>query len=191
MIEHDGALFVVHPNHGAVEKVTPDGTITRVVDVSASEGHVVPTAIVVGPDGNFYVGTLMTFPVAAGAAKVYRLTPDGQLSVYAEGLTAVLGLAFDTQGRLYVLETSGAGSPDAPIVPGTGRVLRLTDDGGREVMATGLVFPTAATFGSDGALYVSNYGFIFPPGAGQVVRIDVTAPLPGQPAGSPVAGASS
>ncbi|HEY7035129.1 MAG TPA: ScyD/ScyE family protein [Thermomicrobiales bacterium] len=191
MIERDGALYVVHPNHGAVEKVTPEGAITRVVDVSASEGHVVPTAIALGPDGNFYVGTLLTFPVAAGAAKIYRLTPDGQLSTYAEGLTAVLGLAFDAQGRLYVLETSGAGSPDAPIVPGSGRVVRLTDDGGLEAMATGLVFPTAMTFGADGALYVSNYGFLFPPGAGQVVRIGVAAPLPGQPAGSPAAGASS
>jgi hypothetical protein len=190
MVEHDGALYVVHPNHGAVEKVTPEGQITRVIDVSAVEGHVVPTAIDVGPDGNFYVGTLLTFPVAAGAAKVYRLTADGQLSTHAEGLTAVLGVAFDEQGRLYVLETSGAGSPEAPIVPGTGRVVRLTEDGGLEVIATGLVFPGAMTFGADGALYVSDYSFGFPPGAGQIVRIDVTAP-PEQPAdGSPAAEAA-
>jgi hypothetical protein len=77
------------------------------------------------------------------------------------------------------LETSGPGSGmDAPIVPGTGRVVRLTEGGELEVMATGLVFPTGMAFGPDGTLYVSNFGFGFPPGAGQVVTIDVSAPLP-------------
>jgi len=42
-------------------------------------------------------------------------------------------------------------------------------------VATGLTFPTGMTFGPDGALYVANVGFGFPPGAGQVVKIDVAA----------------
>jgi hypothetical protein len=189
MIEHEGMLYVVHPNHGALERIDPaTGTITRVIDFTTTENHLVPTAITVGPDGAFYLGNLTTFPIVAGAATIYHLTQDAQLSHYAEGLTAVTGVAFDDQGRLYVLETTGAGlGPEAPIVPGTGRVVRLTDGGGMEVMATGLVFPTAMTFGDDGMLYVANYGFGFPPGAGQVVRIDVTAPLPEQPSASPVA----
>lgn len=176
MVPHDGALYVVHPNHGAVERVTPDGTITRVVDISATEGHVVPTGIAVGPDGALDVGTLMNFPVKAGAATVYRLTLDGTLSDYATGFTAVTGVAFDNQGRLYVLETSGAGGPDAPIVPGTGRVVRWTAEGGLEVVATGLAFPTAMAFGPDGKLYVANHGFLYPPGAGDIVMVDVGAP---------------
>jgi glucose/arabinose dehydrogenase len=173
MVVKDGALYVVHPNHGAVERVTPDGAITRVVDVSATEGHVVPTGIAVGPDGALYIGTLMNFPVAAGAATVYRLTLDGALSDYATGFTAVTGVAFDSQGRLYVLETSGAGGPDAPIVPGTGRVVRWTAEGRLEVVATGLTFPTAMAFGPDGRLYVANHGFLYPPGAGDIVTVDV------------------
>ena len=92
------------------------------------------------------------------------ITPDGQMSRFAEGLTGVLGLAFDDQNRLYVLETSGPAAGGAPIVPGTGRVVRLTDSGDLEVMATGLVFPTAMRFGSDGMLYVSNYGYRLPAG---------------------------
>ncbi len=56
------------------------------------------------------------------------------------------------------------------------------------MIATGLVFPTAMTIGDDGMLYVSNFGFGFPPGAGQVLRIDPTA-LPSAPGdgSSPVA----
>jgi hypothetical protein len=33
----------------------------------------------------------------------------------------------------------------------------------RDVIATGLFLPTAMTFGPDGALYVSNFGFGVPP----------------------------
>ena len=173
-------LYVAESNHGALDAVDPaTGKVRRVVDMTETQGHLVPTAMAVGPDGNLYVSNLMPFPVAAGASQVFTVTPDGELGVYAKGVTAVLGLAFDDEGRLYVLETSGPGSgQEAPIVPGTGRVVRLTDNGELEVVATGLVFPTGMTFGPDGTLYVSNFGFGFPPGAGQVVAIDVSAPLP-------------
>src|SRR5215218_3247034 len=181
-------LYVTESNHGALDAVDPTtGTPSRVLDLSATEGHLVPTAMAVGPDGNLYLSNLMPFPVAAGASTVYTVTPEGELGVYAEGVTAVLGLAFDDGGQLYVLETSGPGAGiEAPIIPGTGRVVRLTDDGELEVMATGLVFPTGMAFGPDGTLYVSNFGFGFPPGAGQVVSIDVSAPLPAATPGTDV-----
>ena len=63
---------------------------------------------------------------------------------------------------------------------------RLTDNGEPEVVATGLVFPTGMTFGPDGTLYVSNFGFGFPPGAGQVVAIDVSAPPPAATPGADI-----
>jgi hypothetical protein len=50
-------------------------------------------------------------------------------------------------------------------------VVRLNDSGGWDTVAGGLAFPTAMTFGPDGSLYVSNFGFGFPPGAGQIVKI--------------------
>ena len=173
-------LYVTESNHGALDAVDPaTGEVHRVMDMTETEGHLVPTAMAVGPDGNLYVSNLTTFPITAGTAQVFAVTPDGELGVHAEGVTAVLGLAFDDEGQLYVLETSGPGSGmEAPIVPATGRVVRLTEDGELEVVATGLVFPTGMVFGTDGTLYVSNYGFGFPPGAGQVVTIDVSAPLP-------------
>lgn len=173
----DGQLYVSESNHGAIDRVDPaTGEITRVIDLSATEGHVVPTGMVVGPDGLIYISNLLTFPAVEGGAKVWTLTPDGTLTEYATGLTAVLGLAFDSGGRLYALETTAGGTADAPIIPGTGRVVRMVDDGSWEVIATGLVFPTGMTFGDDGMLYVSNFGFGFPPGGGQVVTVDVTAP---------------
>jgi sugar lactone lactonase YvrE len=188
LVALDGMLYVTEPNHGALDRVDPTtGTITRVIDISAREGHVVPDALAVGPDGNLYVGTLMNFPEVAGAAKIYQISPRGEFRVYAEGLTALTGLAFDAQGQLYALETSGPGlSPEQPVIPGTGRVLRVREGQAPQVMATGLVFPTALTVGPDEMLYVSDYGYGFPPAAGQIVTVDVTRP-PMEPMATPAA----
>jgi hypothetical protein len=88
----------------------------------------------------------------------------------ATGFTTVLGVTFDREGYMYVLEnTTGNAFP----TPFTGKVLRVTDDDVEEI-ATGLFLPTAMTFGPDGALYVSNVGFGPPPvGLGEIVRITV------------------
>jgi len=185
MVAVGGMLYVVEPNHGELDKVDPTtGTITRVVDISASQGHIVPTSVAVGPDGNFYVGNLTTIPYPDGGAVILKITPAGQLTVFARGLTTVLGVAFDRQGQLYAVETSTGNSAKAPFFggPGTGKVVRLT--GGSPVpVATGLSFPTGMTFGSDGNLYVSNFGFGFSPGAGQVVKVALAAT--GTPAATP------
>jgi hypothetical protein len=172
MLAVGGALYALEPNHGELDRITPDGGISRVADISASQGHIVPTALAYR-DGAFYVGNLSTFPVKVGASKVLKITLDGKVSVYATGLTTVLGLAFDPQGRLYAAETSTKDNADP--TPGTGMVVRLAAGGGLETIASGLTFPTGMAFGPDGRLYVSNIGFGLPPGAGQVVRVAVAA----------------
>ena len=150
--------------------MTPGGRISRVVDISASEGHVVPTALAYR--GNFYIGNLRTFPIVDGSSKIWKITPNGRLKVVAEGLTTVLGVAFDRRGRMYVLENT-VGGHDSPT-PGAGRVVRVGHQGQLEVVAAGLALPTAMTYGPDGNLYVSNLGFGPPPvGLGQVLKIEL------------------
>lgn len=171
MISVGGALYALEPNHGELDRITRDGRITRIADISATEGHVVPAALVFH-EGAFYVGTLTPFP-ASTAAKVYRITRTGEISVVVEGLTTVLGLAFHG-GQLYVLEASApVTSPGPPVIPGTGRVVRVSRSGALEPVVTGLTFPTAMTFGWGDDLFISNFGFGFPPGSGQIVRADV------------------
>ncbi|MBK9063013.1 MAG: ScyD/ScyE family protein [Acidobacteria bacterium] len=171
LVEAQGALYAVEPNHGEIDVVSPqNGAIRRLIDVSASQGHVVPSAIAYH-DGAFYVGNLNPFPIVQGSSKIYRVGMDGSISIVVEGLTTVLGVAFDAQGRMYVLEnTTGNAFP----TPETGRVVRVKASGELEVVATGLFLPTGMTFGPDGALYVSNVGFGPPPvGLGQVVKIQL------------------
>ena len=110
------------------------------------------------------------FPTVDGASTVWRVTPSGQVSVAAQGLTAILGLAFDHQKRMYVLETAAAPGPDK----GNGRVVRVYPSGRKDLIATGLTFPTAITCGPDGHLYVSNRGYDIPPGGtGEILKIRI------------------
>ena len=117
MIAVDGDLYAVEPNHGELDKITTGGQISRVVDISASQGHIVPTAIAFH-NGNFYVGNLNTFPIVPGSSKVLKITPNGQITVSASKLTTVLGVAFDQKDRMYVLENTTAGTPSQRQGPG-------------------------------------------------------------------------
>ena len=183
MTQWNGAFYALDANHGDFVKVALNGTVTRVADFSG-EPWIGPTTVVTN-NGNFYISNLGEFPITPGDAKVWKVTPDGTVSVVATGLEAVLGLAFDSQGRLYALQMSTV--PNQGPVPGSGNVVRMTAAGSWETVASGLFFPTAMTFGPDGTLYVSNSGF--GPPTGQIVKINVNAPPTAAPTGPPAAAA--
>ena len=153
MITVRGELYALEPNHGELVRVTPAGHISRVIDISATQGHIVPTAL--AHHGNFYMGNLDTFPIPGSGSKIYKITPSGEIEVDAAGFNTVLGLVFDERDRMFVLEmTVGAPFP----TPGKGRVLQVDPSGKVTVIATGLSLPTGMTMGPDGNLYVSNVG---------------------------------
>jgi hypothetical protein len=176
MVAVGNSLYALEPNHGELDKITlkgdrddlNDSTISRVADISATFGHIVPTAVT-SHQGNFYVGNLDTFPIM-NDSQIMKITPDGQITTIVTGLSTVLGVAFDSRGRLFILENT-TGNPGP--TPNTGAVLRLTSSGTLVTVASGLNLPTAMTFGPDGDLFVSTAGFGFPAGAGQIVRIDL------------------
>jgi len=178
MIAVGGVLYAVDANGGQLVSIKPNsGKIDRVIDISATYGHIVPTAVVEF-EGDFYIGNLQTFPAVAGASKILRTKHNGKdLEVVTTGYTAILGADIDKQGRGYTLESFQC-VPNLPCVPapfaaGTGRVTRYNLDGSKDVIATGLTFPTSLRFGPDGALYVSNKGYNQGLGAGEILRIAV------------------
>lgn len=168
MVAAGGTLYAVEPNHGELDAITTDGKIKRVADISHFQGHIVPTAIVYGGQ-NFFVGNLERFPIQGDTSKVLKITPDGEITTVAIDFSTILGLAFDSKHRLYVLENT-TGNPFP--TPGTGKILRIDGKHKYTEIATGLNLPTAMTFGPDGNLYVSNWGFGPPPvGMGEVVKV--------------------
>jgi hypothetical protein len=169
-----GKLFVTEANHGAVNRVNLDGTVTRLVDVAALVGHITPTAIAAGPDGNIYMGVIGEFPYLDGTAAVFQITPNGDMSVLDNNMTAVVDLEFDSQGTLYALETFTGNVPFPPFFnPNSGRIRRLSETGW-ETVVSGLTNPTAMTFGPNGALYVSHKGHGFGTAAGQGEILKIT-----------------
>jgi hypothetical protein len=189
MIALDGKLFTVEPNHGQVFSVTTKGEIKQVIDISASEGHIVPTSIA-ERNGSLYVGNLNLFPIDPQWARILTISRPGfedydpapgfemhgaRIVNSKAGFTTVVAVDFGPDGLLYVLELSnGAGFP----TPGLGEVVRVKRSGEIETVVTGLVVPTGMTFGPDGALYISNFGAI-PAGtplglnSGQILRYDI------------------
>ena len=169
MVAYQGDLYVVEPNHGEVDKVALDGQVTRVVDISAHAGHIVPTSIAVSND-SFLVGNLGVFPIVPKKDGILRVTLDGQVSAAASDLTTVLGVVDGGNGVIYVLESSNAeGMPQ----PGAGDIVRISSSGEHTVIASGLTTPTAMVMGPDGALYVSAQGYGAPPGAGAILRVEL------------------
>ncbi len=189
MISHDSRLYTVEPNHGQVFSVTPEGTVRPVIDISASQGHIVPTSLV-AEAGVLYVGNLNLFPIDPQWSKVMTIAKDvfvpnplpgfgepgdsfGKWDVVSSkaGFTTIVSMKEGPDGLLYVLELSDA--PGYPT-PGKGKVVRVKRSGVIEDVVSGLAVPTGMTFGPDGRLYVSNLGAA-PGAAGQILRIDLPA----------------
>lgn len=181
-------ILTVEPNHGQVFSVSKNGEIRQVVDISAAEGHIVPTSIAARHD-DLLIGNLGLFPITPESAKILTVgrsdDQDPAPGLRARGanvlgskagFTTVVAVDIGPDGLLYALELSAAaGFPAA----GNGKVVRVNHEGDIEDVVEGLAVPTGMTFGPDGALYVSNLGAVpagaAPVGAGQVLRI-VVAP---------------
>jgi hypothetical protein len=126
MIWDQGRLYTVEPNHGLLVSVQHEtGEIELVRDLFATSGDHTYTTLAID-NGDLYVGTLGQIVFGPGgpdvnnsfAAGIYRLSRDGSATQIASGLRAGLGLAFDQQHRLYVLQS--------PLfVPGTVSLVRM------------------------------------------------------------------
>ncbi|GAA2610203.1 ScyD/ScyE family protein [Paractinoplanes durhamensis] len=126
----------------------------------------VPTSVVQGPDGAYYVGELTGFPFVNGKARVWRVRPGHQPMVYATGFTNIIDLAFGPDHQLYVLEIAKNG-----LLSGdqTGALIRVDKHGKRkEVLSKGLTAPGGLAIRGKSA-FISNCSVC--KGTGTVLRV--------------------
>jgi hypothetical protein len=166
-VDHKGRISVV-----AVfpTQLSPNPGIPDLPD--ELETQAVPTSVVKGPDGAYYVGQLTGFPFPPGGANVWRVKPGHDPEVFEGDFTNIIDIAFDKRGRLYVLEIATDGLLNAPEgeLP-MGRLVRVNKDGSRTTLASkGLNAPGGFVLGHHAA-YITNNSILS--GAGQVVKVAI------------------
>jgi sugar lactone lactonase YvrE len=139
--------------HETIRKITPDKMVSIVTVLPTIRPYKQYSGIAVDETGNLYVGeSLMPQgsetdppwvpPVVAD--KVYKITPDGQVSTFASGLGGVWDLVFGSDGYLYVTEHDFNGvskiAPNGTVIP--------------VVPCNGLATAADMTYGPDSTLYI-------------------------------------
>jgi sugar lactone lactonase YvrE len=94
----DGWLYV-GDRSGSVFRVSPD---RRVEPFATLPPSVAAFHLAFGPDGCLYVAA----PTLASRDAIYRITPERLVDVCYEGFGRPQGLAFDSQGGLFVAEAA-------------------------------------------------------------------------------------
>lgn len=168
MVALGGKLYITDGNRSVITEVDPaTGGIRYLADMS--EGHPVLTGITAGPDGALYVTNLTPVPFPAGAAQIWRVTLDGNVTPLTAGLSAATGIATDPEGRLYVAEIAGT-IPEPPFFVPPGRIVVMGQGGVPIVVAAPIFFPTILRWGPDG-LYGTSFSVGGDAGTGAIIRI--------------------
>jgi len=169
VLAEPGKHIVADAGANALLEVEANGDISTLAVFPARPGRstdAVPTAVVVGPDGAYYVSELSGVPFADGAARVYRVVAGQAPEVYQAGFKTIIDLDFGRDGSLYVLQHATG----ATFFSGPGQLIRVAPDGSRSVVVSDLTRPTSVLVGEDGTIYISNRGISI--GTGEVLRID-------------------
>lgn len=140
--DREGNLYV-GDRSGTVFKINRD----RQIFVFATlEPSVAAYHLAFGADGNLYV----TGPTTSSFDRVYRISPSGDVSVFYQGLGRPQGLAFDTQGNLYV----------AASLAGRRGIVRLSQNGegclavsGPSIVGIAFASPRTMILASTSSLY--------------------------------------
>jgi sugar lactone lactonase YvrE len=164
-----GALYVSDSLQQHVTRITPDGRTRRLIQYPPSTRML--AGLTAGPDGALYLAELGEQPRDDANARIIRLGPGGTAQTFLDKLPDVLDLTFGSDGALYLLQSARPGAR----TPLNGQVMVIRPDGGREVLASGISFPSSLVVASDGELYVTSDGYSDGGGQGVLLKLEIAA----------------
>jgi len=169
IVRQGEGYLVADAGGNAVVRASHKGTFTTVTTLPPTGigADAVPTSVVRGPDGAYYVTQLTGFPFQPGAANIWRVVPGQAPTVYASGLTNLTDLAFADDGALYAVQIAANGLLNGPI----GSLVRVNPGSSQHETIVGGLFAPYGVALRDGSAYVSTCTVCT--GGGEVVKIAI------------------
>ena len=164
----DGEGYILADAGGnSVVRASHKGTFTTITPLAPTGigADAVPTAVVQGPDGAYYISQLTGFPFQVGAANIWRVVPGQAPTVFASGLTNVTDLAFAADGTLFAVQIATNGLLNGPI----GSLVKVTPGGSQHQIVAGGLFAPYGVALTDEAAYVTIGSVLV--GGGEVIKV--------------------
>ncbi|NKI26633.1 ScyD/ScyE family protein [Arenibacter sp. 6A1] len=162
----------------------PNPDFAFICDTAEMPAQAVPTTVVVGPDGYYYVGELKGFPAPAGESNIWRISPNASeadcatspdcMKLLDGGFTSIIDMAFCADGKLFVAELDEQSWFAVEVLGGGigGRISAVDLETLEvQVVATGIMGLTGITFGKDGSLWATTNSLS--PELAEVIKISM------------------
>jgi hypothetical protein len=169
LVRQGEGYIIADAGGNAVVRASHKGTFTTITPLppTAIGADAVPTSVVKGPDGAYYISQLTGFPFQQGAANIWRVVPGQAPTVYAFGLTNLTDLAFGPDGSLYAVEIASTGLLNGPI----GALKRITPGSSQHTTVVGDLFAPYGVALTASSAYVSTCAVCA--GGGEVIKVSL------------------
>ena len=149
------AIIKRETNTGELEVIAEIPPVPNPTAIGPPFSDAVPTGLIF-KNGDLLVSALTGFPFVSGNAKVFKVTLDGSVEIYQDGLTSAVDITHAPLSQIMVLEYAEYDLATSQFLPGTGKVIGL-NAGSPEEILTGLDFPTSIHFDYDGSFYLTDF----------------------------------
>ena len=115
----------------------------------------VPTQILHHPNGGYLVSCLTGFPFVNGESNIYHISETGEVSIHTSGHTLITDMAYDPlDGGLLTLQFANFGEMGFEF--GSAQLIKLSEDGSREVIEAGFGPSAGLGVAKNGSIYASH-----------------------------------
>ncbi len=142
-------VLISSPAWSQESAATPEALSAVRVETLADEVDGGSGGIAVDADGNVFTADFGSRlgPGGTGGHRVYRITPQGEVSLFCEGIRGASGNCFDAEGNLF--QSNIGGNMISRVTP-DGEVTTFCDEG--------VVNPVGIIIDEEGTLFVGNCG---------------------------------